>query len=92
MENETQQIFNIKEFSNIMRSDIKAIALQIKESKELAKEGDKSSDFGEVMANLTLAYRHLEDARMRMGKVIEAHEGYNKFDVAAEQEVKADDA
>ena len=29
----------------------------------------------EAKANITLAYRHLEDARMRLGKVIQAIEG-----------------
>lgn len=29
----------------------------------------------EMHANLTLVYRHLEDARMRLGKVIQAYEG-----------------
>lgn len=29
-------------------------------------------DRGEVIANLTLAYRHIEDARMRLGKVYQA--------------------
>ena len=32
-------------------------------------------DRGEMHANITLAYRHLEDARMRLGKVIQAAEG-----------------
>jgi hypothetical protein len=32
-------------------------------------------DFAEMQANLMLAYRHLEDARMRLGKVIQAQEG-----------------
>lgn len=30
---------------------------------------------GEMKANLMLAYRHLEDARMRLGKAIQAHDG-----------------
>lgn len=30
---------------------------------------------GEMIANIMLAYRHLEDARMRLGKVIQAYEG-----------------
>lgn len=34
--------------------------------------GDK---FGEMKANIMLAYRHLEDARMRLGKVIQAYDG-----------------
>jgi len=28
-----------------------------------------------LFANVTLAYRHLEDARMRLGKVIQHYEG-----------------
>lgn len=30
---------------------------------------------GEVMANITLSLRHLEDASMRLGKAIQASEG-----------------
>lgn len=30
---------------------------------------------GEVIANLTIAYRHLEDASMRIGKAIQAIDG-----------------
>lgn len=30
---------------------------------------------GEVAANLTIAYRHLEDAAMRFGKAIQASQG-----------------
>lgn len=33
------------------------------------------ADAGEALANVMLAYRHLEDARMRLGKVIQALEG-----------------
>ena len=32
-------------------------------------------DKGEAVANVMLAYRHLEDARMRLGKVIQALDG-----------------
>jgi hypothetical protein len=32
-------------------------------------------DRGEEIANLTLAYRHLEDCIMRCGKVIQAYQG-----------------
>jgi len=31
--------------------------------------------YSEVLANLTLAYRHLEDASMRLGKAIQAADG-----------------
>lgn len=30
---------------------------------------------GEAIANVQLAYRHLEDARMRLGKVLQAADG-----------------
>lgn len=33
------------------------------------------SDKGEILANITLAYRHIEDARMRIGKAIQAYDG-----------------
>lgn len=34
-----------------------------------------AADRGEMIANTMLAYRHLEDARMRLGKVIQAYDG-----------------
>lgn len=34
-----------------------------------------TQDHGEMRANIMLAYRHLEDARMRLGKAIQAYEG-----------------
>ena len=33
------------------------------------------SDIGEMIANVTLAYRHLEDSALRLGKAIQAFEG-----------------
>lgn len=46
------------------------------------------SDASEMVANLMLAYRHLEDARMRLGKVIQAWDGgescYDKEPTALE--------
>lgn len=32
-------------------------------------------DYGEMIANLTLAFRHIEDASMRIGKAIQAYDG-----------------
>lgn len=41
----------------------------------------ESADYSEVRANLTLAIRHLEDARMRLGKTIQyAGDGVSKYD------------
>lgn len=34
-----------------------------------------SSNDGEMKANIMLSFRHLEDARMRLGKAIQAYDG-----------------
>jgi hypothetical protein len=42
--------------------------------------GDKDLD-GEVIANTVLAFRHVEDAAMRLGKVLQALDGgVSKYD------------
>jgi len=35
----------------------------------------EGQDRGEMRANVMLAYRHLEDARMRLGKAVQAFDG-----------------
>jgi len=64
---------------NALRGAIKQIGeaiLRLKESPTL-KDGDfpANADHAEMMANTRLAYRHLEDARMRIGKIIQAYDG-----------------
>ena len=54
---------------NMYRSDVKAVAERLAGLRII---GSKNS---EAMANITLAYRHLEDASMRLGKVIQALNG-----------------
>lgn len=43
--------------------------------REQSDPNDAPPDRGEMIANAMLAYRHLEDARMRLGKAIQAYEG-----------------
>ena len=59
------------------RAELKELAKQIKQTKENKGKCEVNGieDIGEVMANLTLAYRHLEDASMRIGKTIQARSG-----------------
>lgn len=68
-----------------LREDIKAVAAQVVAAKP--SQGLAESNLGEMIANVTLAYRHLEDASMRLGKAIQAYEGgdsvYDKGDQAA---------
>jgi hypothetical protein len=69
-----------------LRQGIKAYARLILDAKNdhpiFKGEADGVRDDGEMKANLTLAYRHLEDAAMRLGKAIQAKGGgksvYNK--------------
>jgi len=69
---------------NHLRQDIKDIAKSVKRTKENKGSSETNSsvkspikthnkeDIGEIMANLTLCYRHLEDSSMRLGKVLQA--------------------
>lgn len=74
---DTEVTTNFEGTVNELRSRIKTNAVWVKDIKAKKQEEEviKTEDRGEVMANLTLAYRHLEDAAMRMGKVLQAHDG-----------------
>jgi hypothetical protein len=54
---------------NAARREIKAAAANV-----LALKTSGIMD-GEALANIMLAYRHLEDSSMRLGKVIQALDG-----------------
>ncbi|NDK08263.1 hypothetical protein EOM39_03355 [Candidatus Gracilibacteria bacterium] len=46
-----------------------------------SKNHDITGDIGECIANSILSIRHIEDARMRLGKVIQyLGDGVSKFD------------
>jgi hypothetical protein len=56
-----------------LRREIKAVADRVL---ALRAPGDDIYNVpGEAIANATLAYRHLEDASMRLGKAIQALDG-----------------
>lgn len=60
-----------KEDCEALRRDIKAIADRLNDMRASGAPDHPS----EVYANATLAYRHLEDASMRLGKSIQALDG-----------------
>lgn len=74
---ETKQELTFEESVNGFRKRTKEVAVGLKSFKE--KMGDtelaEKEDRGEVLANLMLSYRHLEDASMRLGKVLQARDG-----------------
>ena len=57
-----------------LRAEIEKLGEQCLLLKSNIPTGD-TVDTGEVIANVMLAYRHLVDARMRLGKVFQALEG-----------------
>lgn len=66
----------IKENADALRKEVKGLAdkvnaLRLDKNLMIGLEADE----GEIRANIALAYRHLEDARMRLGKAIQASEG-----------------
>jgi len=77
LENIRQKINQIKEDTAQLLSEQPDVP-----EKELPPGNLPKSNHQETAANVTLAFRHLEDARMRMGKAIQAYNGgvscYNK--------------
>lgn len=73
-----------KEFNEecyLLRDLVKTLAVSVKEMMQhpAANSGPSSTatgiDAGEMKANIMLAYRHLEDVAMRLGKAIQAWDG-----------------
>lgn len=62
-----------------LRKEAKALAAKVLEFKTRIAAGRDAvsvkTDVGEMVANSMLTYRHLEDAGMRLGKVIQAYDG-----------------
>lgn len=76
---------NLQQIMNVERGGIQQfIDRFVSLKKEINNHPTQvTEDRGEVIANITLAMRHLEDAKMRMGKVIQAVEGVSVYDTPA---------
>jgi hypothetical protein len=69
---------NFTEWCSAWRGHIENAAQGIKAGMEhevFKSESDAKRQDGEMKANIMLAFRHLEDAKMRLGKAIQAHDG-----------------
>lgn len=76
----TAPISKFKEDCFDLRGTIDVIKLNVKILKadsaiNIKGSTDHPIDLPEILANLQLAYRHLEDARMRLGKAVQAYDG-----------------
>jgi len=68
----------IKTTANDLRAQILTLGESVRQLHDHGAFKNEQSNVGqhsEMHANITLAYRHLEDARMRLGKLIQAYEG-----------------
>lgn len=76
-EMKAKQVQSAKDLLTALRAELLSTEKRIKELRgdiqNLAH--NTAVDMTELAANITLAYRHLEDARMRLGKAIQALEG-----------------
>ncbi len=72
-----------KELMEKYRSELKEFGTKVKFAKlhsscfqsNAVPAPDTNMDKGEMVANIMLSYRHIEDAIMRLGKAIQAHDG-----------------
>jgi hypothetical protein len=77
-EQETKLMPPFEEVAKTNRTMIKGLALAVKamhQHDQFLMYDPRKPDFEEMHANITLAYRHLEDAAMRLGKAIQAFDG-----------------
>ena len=71
----------VVEFATRLRQGIKNTASQVDSLAEALKSSPRATDSdrqkldSEMIANVILSYRHLEDASMRLGKMIQASQG-----------------
>lgn len=74
----------LKKQCDDLREQIKAVGttvLALKAHSDFAEEDGYVGQHAEMLVNIMLSYRHLEDARMRIGKVIQAvGDGVSKYD------------
>ena len=69
---------NFKENCQNMRAILennKRFVISLMRHPDFQNEQNSKNQHGEMKANIMLTYRHLEDARMRMGKAIQACDG-----------------
>ncbi len=72
---------DLRETCDVLRLNIDAIATRLnglKRHPELLSGKIPAEPRAEIFSNVTLAFRHLEDARMRIGKVIQHYEPHRE--------------
>lgn len=71
----TERIMTLEEICSSMRASIKKTGEWVRRllgHPRFEEEETYDNQHSEMKANIMLAYRHLEDARMRIGKILQA--------------------
>lgn len=71
-------VADIKDLAYDLRADVLDVTKRVGELRthpDVCDRDVNSTQRDEMHANILLAYRHLEDARMRLGKVVQAYDG-----------------
>lgn len=76
-ETKARKVQSAKDQLTALRAELLLTETKIKELRVVVQPLAHNSavDMPELMANVSLAFRHCEDARMRLGKAIQALEG-----------------
>lgn len=78
----------IRPVCNDLRAHLQDVENHIRGVKAQIGKAPQGGDKGEVVANLTLAIRHTEDARMRLGKALQhARDGVSTYDGSKSQPI-----
>ena len=77
MERKLEQAHLVKNAANDLRSDLIGCEKRIRNLRGIIPPlaDNTAVDMPELAANIALAFRHCEDARMRLGKAIQALDG-----------------
>ncbi len=66
---------DFKEQAYALRAEILDLDKRVLALREVIATSDPGLDLSEMLANVILTHRHLEDARMRLGKAVQAWDG-----------------
>jgi hypothetical protein len=74
-EPKTSEPKTLQEVCYEFRAECLDIETRARATKKTIQENEFAGDKAEMIAQITLAYRAIEDARMRFGKVVQYYDG-----------------
>ena len=75
MTSETIVDISLKDHLYNLRKECLELEGKLRDAKKFITTETVDGDKAEMLGQITLAFRHLEDARMRIGKTVQYHDG-----------------